>query len=258
MALDIVKLYISLISQFFKLSDMAAVMSPGGNNTNPPALPTNSNSLCTAHYLMKILGEVQETVNELNGMEISNEVSSGLKSLMESAKWRFEDILVTAWLRGSLESSHSPALFLNIRRTDANLFYYLEEWIASPVDTSATHYLTQMELFQRHVTTAAFKLAGGVDLSPSSASISKTVRQNPIPSAFVSKITKAFLDALYAFLDGLVHLASEESPIVTGKMPVTEAAGGPGGPNPLELLDLLDGVCLANQFSVICVVLTGT
>ncbi|KAJ7275010.1 exocyst complex component sec5 [Mycena rebaudengoi] len=232
MALDIVKLYISLISQFFKLSDMAAVMSPGGNNTNPPALPTNSNSLCTAHYLMKILGEVQETVNELNGMEISNEVSSGLKSLMESAKWRFEDILVTAWLR------------------DANLFYYLEEWIASPVDTSATHYLTQMELFQRHVTTAAFKLAGGVDLSPSSASISKTVRQNPIPSAFVSKITKAFLDALYAFLDGLVHLASEESPIVTGKMPVTEAAGGPGGPNPLELLDLLDGLETAFGISI--------
>ncbi|KAJ6486945.1 exocyst complex component sec5 [Mycena sanguinolenta] len=219
MALDIIKLYISLVSQFFKLSDMA-VSSPGGST--PPELPTNSNSLCTAHYLMKILGEIQETVNELNAMEISNETASGLKSLLESAKWRFEDLLITSWLR------------------DANLFYYLEEWIASPQDASATHYLTQMELFQRQVTTAAFKLAGGVDLA-SSSSLSKTVRQNPIPAAFVSKITKAFLDALYAFLDGLVHLASDESPIVTGKMPRTEAAGGPGGPNPLELLDMRDG-----------------
>ncbi|KAJ7136006.1 exocyst complex component Sec5-domain-containing protein [Mycena epipterygia] len=220
MALDIVKLYISLISQFFTLSDMAVMSSPGGSKA-PPSLPTNSNSLCTAHYLMKILGEIQETVNELNAMEISNEAASGLKSLLESAKWRFEDLLITSWLR------------------DANVFYYLEEWIASPSDASATHYLTQMELFQRHVTTAAFKIAGGVDLA--TASISKPVRQNPIPTAFVSKITKAFLDALYAFLDGLVHLASEESPVVTGTMPVTEAAGGPGGPNPLELLDMLDG-----------------
>ncbi|KAJ6484343.1 exocyst complex component sec5 [Mycena vitilis] len=220
MALDIIKLYISLVSQFFKLSDMAVMASPGGSP--PPSLPTNSNSLCTAHYLMKILGEVQETVNEVNAMEISNEAASGLKSLLESAKWRFADLLITSWLR------------------DANIFYYLEEWIASPTDASVTHYLTQMELFQRHVTTAAFKIAGGVDLA-TAASISKPVRQNPIPSAFVSKITKAFLDALYAFLDGLVHLASEESPVVTGKMPRTEAAGGPGGPNPLELLDMLDG-----------------
>ncbi|KAJ7145330.1 exocyst complex component sec5 [Mycena crocata] len=221
MALDIIKLYISLISQFFLLSDMAVMSSPGGSSAPPPALPSNSNSLCTSHYLMKVLGEVQETVNELNSMEISNEAASGLKSLLESAKWRFEDLLITSWLR------------------DANIFYYLEEWIASPTDNSATHYLTQMELFQRHVTTAAFKIAGGVDLA--TASISRPVKQNPIPVAFVSKITKAFLDALYAFLDGLVHLASEESPVVTGKMPLTEAAGGPGGPNPLELLDMLDG-----------------
>lgn len=101
MALDIVKLYISLISQFFALSDMVVMASPGGsNNTAPPLLPGNSNSFSTAHYLMKILGEVQETVNELNTMDISNEAASGLKSLLESAKWRFEDILINAWLRG--------------------------------------------------------------------------------------------------------------------------------------------------------------
>ncbi|KAJ7637152.1 exocyst complex component sec5 [Roridomyces roridus] len=220
MALDIVKLYISLISEFFLLSDMAVMSSPGGASVPPPSLPTNSNSLCTAHYLMKILGEVQDTVNELNGMAISNEAASGLKSLLETAKWHFEDLLITSWLR------------------DANIFYYLEEWIANPTDPSATHYLTQMELFQRQVTTAAFKIAGGVDLA--TTSLSRPAKQNPIPVAFVSKITKAFLDALYAFLDGLVHLASEESPVVTGKIPVTDAAGGPGGPNPLELLDLQD------------------
>jgi len=101
MALDVVKLYISLISEFFTLSDMAVMTSPGGsNNTTPPLLPLNSNSLSIAHYLMKILGEMQESVNELNAMEISTEAASGLKNLLETAKWRFEDILINAWLRG--------------------------------------------------------------------------------------------------------------------------------------------------------------
>lgn len=122
---------------------------------------------------------------------------------------------------------------------DANIFYYLESWVANPTDPSATYYLTQMELYQRHITTAAFKLAGGVDLS--STSLTKVVKQNPIASAFVTKITKAFLDALYAFLDGLVHLASDESPIVSGKRSAVGASTS-SGTNPLELLDLSDGV----------------
>lgn len=103
MALDIVKLYISLISEFFTLSDMAVMASPGGsNNSSPPLLPLNSNSLSTSHFLMKILGDIQETVNELNSMDISNESAQSLKGLLESTKWRFEDILVNSWLRGSL------------------------------------------------------------------------------------------------------------------------------------------------------------
>lgn len=95
-----------------------------------------------------------------------------------------------------------------------------------------------MEHFQRHLTTAAFKLAGGVDLS-SSVSLSKPVKQNPVPQVFVTKITKAFLDALYAFLDGLVLLASDESPIVTGKILAKEESSGA---NHLDLLDLSNGV----------------
>lgn len=102
-----------------------------------------------------------------------------------------------------------------------------------------THYLSQMELFQRHLTTAAFKIAGGVDLS--STSLAKIQKQNPVPQAFVSKITKAFMDSLYAFLDGLVLLASDESPIVIGKLPSVDMSNTPT-PNPLDQLDLMDSV----------------
>ncbi|EKM75617.1 hypothetical protein AGABI1DRAFT_46058 [Agaricus bisporus var. burnettii JB137-S8] len=220
MALECVRLYISLISEFFLLSDVVVMLAAGANKTMPPMLPTNTHSVCTSHYLMKISGEIHETVSELNGMDISPDASSGLKSMLESVKWRFCDVLVQAWLN------------------DANLFYYMEGWEADSSNLATTRYLSHMEHFQRHLATAAFKIAGGVDLS-SSVSSSKPVKQYPISQIFVTKITKAFLDALYVFLDGLILLASDESPIITGKMlPKQEETSGP---NRLDLLDLSDG-----------------
>jgi exocyst complex component 2 len=97
-----------------------------------------------------------------------------------------------------------------------------------------------MELFQRQITTAAFKIAGGVDLS-SNMSSAKPTKQNIVAPLFITKITKAFLDVLYAFLDGLVHLASEESLVVSSKNAVADSATITGT-NPLELLDLTDTV----------------
>ena len=115
MALDVVKLYISLLSEFFLFSDKAVVMTPPGSssNTTPPLLPKDSNSITTAHHLMKILGEIQESVTEINGMEISNDASSSLKSLLESARWKFEDILIHAWLRGTPPSPSFFSLYSN-------------------------------------------------------------------------------------------------------------------------------------------------
>ena len=63
-------------------------------------MPANSHSLSTTHYLLRIMGEIQETVNELNSMEISSDAGVSLRGLMESAKWTFEDVLISAWLRG--------------------------------------------------------------------------------------------------------------------------------------------------------------
>ncbi|KAI0336755.1 hypothetical protein GY45DRAFT_1315389 [Cubamyces sp. BRFM 1775] len=221
MALDIIKLYISLLSEFFLFSDMA-VMSPG-RNTTPPLFPKSSNSLTTAHHLMKILGEIQDSVNDVAGMEISSEASSTLKNLLESARWKFADLLVNAWLR------------------DANIFYYLENWIGSTVDQYTTVYLSQIRTFQKQITTCAFKIAGGVDLSSSGSSSSRPTKQNPIPTEFVAKITKAFLDSLYAFLDGMVHLASDESPTTNkNKLAPTASTNTVPGTNPLELVKVED------------------
>ena len=66
----------------------------------PAFVPETSNALTTAHYLTRVLGEIQEGINELLSMEVSGEASSGLESLLESARWRFLDALTSVWLRG--------------------------------------------------------------------------------------------------------------------------------------------------------------
>lgn len=214
MAFDIIKLYISILSEFFLLSDKAVASLAAGSAKPPPFFPLNSNVLTTAHYLMKILGEVQENVNELNLMEINagrgNDVNAILKELIESVRWKFEDVLIAAWLRGG--STSRLILAFSDPCADATQFYHLETWTASMAEPYTTLYLSDIQLFEKHVTTCAFKIAGGVDLS-ASASSSRLVKQHAVASEFKTKITKAFVDTLYAFLDGMVNLASEESPV---------------------------------------------
>ena len=99
MVLDIVKLYISLVSEFFNLSD-AAIMASATTITLPQHIPTNSTSLSAAHYLQKILGELQDGVNDVCALDVSSDIISSLRNLMESAKWGFNDILINSWLQG--------------------------------------------------------------------------------------------------------------------------------------------------------------
>lgn len=123
------------------------------------------------------------------------------------------------------------------------MFYHLETWTGSTSDPYTTTYLKQIRLYQRQLTTAAFKIAGGVDLTSSNAS-SRVLKQTAVPHEFVTKVTKAFLDSLYAFLDGLVHLGSEDaSPAANAKKPVGNAAAMTSN-DPLALLDISDPVSL--------------
>lgn len=249
MALDIVNIYITLISEFFKLSDISLMtnQSTSSISTLPPLLPANTNSFLTAHSLVKILGEIQDSVNELNGMDISNDAASGLKSLMESTRWRFEDILTQAWLRGTTLNIYASAAYFIDGLSDARILHHLESWMANPSDRTTTMYLDQIEAFQKHLTTAAFKISGGVDLSSNSVA-PKMAKQNAIAPIFISKITRSFLDALYAFMDGMVHLASDESSISAGSR---SGSATITGTNPLELLDLNDAVTVYIQNAIL-------
>ena len=124
---------------------------------------------------------------------------------------------------------------------DANIFYHSETWRGSVAEPCTTLYLSQIQLFQRHLTVGAFKLAIGTDLSSGMMNSSRAAKQASVPTIFRTKITKAFVDSLYAFLDGLVHLASDESPPLAALKASTDGAGA-AGTNPLELLDIQNPV----------------
>jgi exocyst complex component 2 len=107
------------------------------------------------------------------------------------------------------------------RSPDSKLFFHLETWEQNPTDKSTTLYLSRVCEFQKFVTTAAYKIASGV-------TDSSGTKQKQIPLVFSNKVTKAFLDSLYSFLDGLVHLASDDSPVTHGLLlqaSVEEATG---------------------------------
>jgi exocyst complex component 2 len=92
---------------------------------------------------------------------------------------------------------------------DARAFCYLETWAFSSSEPFTTEYLSEIQFFQRQLTSWALKFASGAEASSSSARLGR----RPIPNEFLTKTTRAFLDATYAFLDGLVQLAEEGSPV---------------------------------------------
>jgi len=122
---------------------------------------------------------------------------------------------------------------------DANHLYVLESFTPDPSAPSTTLYLTHFESFMRHLATAAFRIAGGISID-SGSSVLRVTQRNAMSPAFTGKITKAFLEAIYAVLDGMAALVAEEVP--PGVTSVLIAAGTPEGEGKQELIDLRDSV----------------
>ncbi|GAA6063763.1 hypothetical protein JCM10212_002715, partial [Sporobolomyces blumeae] len=238
MTQDIINLYVSLLSSFFTLSSSysspSLAMSPnaagGGGAADatdlnatppmPPFVPPVSNATTNAHWLLKTLNELVECVSEISSLELAGEASQSLKELVATTRWRFEEAICSGWVR------------------DAKIFYRLETWKPDADDPSNTAYLRKIVTFQRFNAISAYRVAGGTEeransLLLASATSSATgakangTSNNPLsnsrtrndiefPAEYQRKIQSAFLDALYAFLDGLVHVAFSDPDEVLG------------------------------------------
>lgn len=99
--------------------------------------------------------------------------------------------------------------------TDAKSFYRLETWQPDPDNSSTTTYLRQVAAFQRFNAISAYRVAGGSEeranalmgANSSTAGPGRGRQDLEFGSDFSRKLQTNFLDALYSFLDGLVHVA---------------------------------------------------
>ncbi|GAA6031944.1 hypothetical protein JCM8097_003354 [Rhodosporidiobolus ruineniae] len=230
MTQDIVTLYVSLLSSFFTLSSSTnsptiPLSNPSSNPKEdlnatpplPPFVPPISSATTNCHWLLKVLNELMECVSEMGALELAGEATQSLKELVASTRWRFEEAICSCWVR------------------DAKVFYRLETWRPDPDDPAITAFLRQVTSFQRFLAISTYRVAGGSEeranallgaSSPSSGSAAAAASRNrqdlDIPSEFQRKIQSAFLDGLYAFLDGLVHVAFSDPETIF----VSAPAGG--------------------------------
>lgn len=206
MITEIILQYCSLLSEFFFLSsdpNSASLLSPITHLSE--FAPKYANSVQAAYYLRQLLDHLTEWAHEFMNLELPKESLTSLKEFLETAGYKFLSTLATYWVR------------------EAKIFHLLEDWVRPersedenhPVGT--TMYLKRMYTFQRYMMLNSYCLAGGNERAglqimgsqgptDQSASKSKTNR-NSIPATNARKALAAFLDGLYGFLDGLVHIA---------------------------------------------------
>lgn len=110
MTQDIVTLYVTLFSQFFTLSsstnspaNLSTSFSAGDANSLlplPPFVPPASNAMTISHWLQKTLTELSDCVSELGPLDLASEANQSFKELVASTRWRFEEAVCAAWVRG--------------------------------------------------------------------------------------------------------------------------------------------------------------
>ncbi|EST06642.1 hypothetical protein PSEUBRA_004556 [Kalmanozyma brasiliensis GHG001] len=185
--------YISLISHLFSLTDMTILIRQPLPTALPDWVPSGTSSPTAAHYLRETLTHLVEACNDLASLGIVS--ASSLRSLLTNTRFSFVQALCILW------------------QSDAKLIHMLEDWTLNPDEPATTLHLRDLAAFHKSNARSAFHLAGGRSPStPVSAleATRKTRSEQPVAPEFTSRIKGAFLDALYAFLDGLVHLAFAE------------------------------------------------
>lgn len=104
MALEIIKLYISTLSQFFTLSDVAiaeaAIRKDGEDPPIPAFVPSATTVIAACYFAEKLVEEVTECASELIAVDIGNEAGQGLRAMLDWLRWRFEEVIAATWARG--------------------------------------------------------------------------------------------------------------------------------------------------------------
>ncbi|KIR69024.1 exocyst protein [Cryptococcus bacillisporus CA1873] len=165
MALEILKLYSSLLSQFFKLSDPSVAESTSrkdGSHQLPSFVPAGSTVITACYFAEKLVEYVSDCAGELAVHEVVNDSGNSMKGLIESMKWKMEEVIGASWAR------------------DAKILHGLEDWSQATNPKGAIHYLTVVDEFQLRITSSVKKIAASSqgDKESFSNSLKKRIRED--------------------------------------------------------------------------------
>ncbi|RIA91034.1 exocyst complex component Sec5-domain-containing protein [Glomus cerebriforme] len=188
MASGVIELYASFLSELFSLSSVPNEIpsTPTVKYEKPSFVPPNSDSVTTCYFLTRILNEMNECVNDINSINMATDASGTLTQLMDEARWRFLEIICETW------------------NSDAKNFYLLEDWTLDQDNREITNFLRNFHIFHKYNSRSANKIAIQNYLSD------KEDDSTTIPENYLLKTKEAFLNSLYAYLEGLVHLVFTE------------------------------------------------
>lgn len=106
MALEIIKLYTSALSHFFTLSVVAiaesSVRRDGEDPPIPPFVPAGTTVIAACFFSERLVEEVAECAAELMAVDVGGEAGQGLRSMLDSLRWRFEEVIAAIWARGEV------------------------------------------------------------------------------------------------------------------------------------------------------------
>ncbi|WVO20401.1 uncharacterized protein IAS62_001697 [Cryptococcus decagattii] len=165
MALEILKLYSSLLSQFFKLSDPSVAESTSrkdGSHQLPSFVPAGTTVITACYFAEKLVEYVSDCAGELAVHEVVNDSGNSMKGLIESMKWKMEEVIGAAWVR------------------DAKILHGLEDWSQATTPKGAIRYLTVVDEFQLRITSSVKKIAASNqgDKESFSNSLKKKIRED--------------------------------------------------------------------------------
>ncbi|WFD44008.1 Exocyst complex component S5 [Malassezia psittaci] len=180
-----VDLLVTQLTSFFGLESFASRMKQPLFDKLPSWVPEPSCSLSTSHYMSSILGALTDTLNEIHSLNIPT-LSKQLESLRTDLRLQFTEVLCCLWLR------------------DARLCYHLENWTPNTQQPSITSYLFSLSVFNRWNAREGFYLADGRSKTQQD---STTNQATQVLAAFRDRLKFTFIQALHAFLDGIVQAA---------------------------------------------------
>ncbi|WVR08462.1 hypothetical protein IAU60_005517 [Kwoniella sp. DSM 27419] len=182
MATEVIKLYTATLSQFFTLSDVAvaelATRKEDEDLPIPPFVPAGTSSITASYFVERILEDVLDCVGELMSVDVGNDAGSGLRAMLDSLRWRFEEVIASTWAR------------------DAKVIHNLEDWSQAVGSKGATRYLQIIDDFQIRIITASKRIA------------SRSGDKELIPASLKRRIKDNFVDTLCFTFDGILSASA--------------------------------------------------